>query len=356
MPKVVLDLNDRRPAWALPPWVGEEIQAVLPEECTLQQLESEADGSGDGTARLSPELAAVAPEMTIYLGYGVPAALLLVAPKLRWAHSGAAGVGSSLTPEMLASPVLFTNSKGIHAPPMADTALGMILHFARGLDFGVENKLQTRWNTEPYYRADHPLTEMSRSTVGILGFGGIGREVAKRVRALDARVLAYDQGPEAFTFRGRMTLGDEIGLGDSGLEMLYGEAGLRRLLEESDFLVLTAPETSETRGILGHEALGLLKRTGVLINLSRGCLVVEDALIGALKEGRIRGAGLDVYHQEPLPEDHPLWKLPNVLMTPHVSAVTTGFWRRQTDLIVENLSRYFSGGTLLNLVDKEAGF
>jgi phosphoglycerate dehydrogenase-like enzyme len=356
MPKVVLDLNDRRPAWALPPWVAGEIQAALPEGWTLQRLDSEADGSGDGMARLSPELAAVAPEMTIYLGYGVPADLLVEATQLRWAHSGAAGVGSSLTPEMLASPVIFTNSKGIHGPPMADTALGMILFFARGLDFGVHNKVQSRWNTEPFYRADHPLTEMSRSTVGILGFGGIGREVARRLRALDARVLAYDQGPEAFTSSGRVTLGDEVDLGDPGLEMLHGEAGLRRLLEESDFLVLTAPETQETRGILDRAALGLMKGTGVLINLSRGCLVEEDALIEALTKGRIRGAGLDVYHQEPLPADHPLWKLPNVLMTPHVSAVSGGFWRRQADLIVENLRRYFSGETLLNLVDKEAGF
>ncbi len=241
-------------------------------------MESEADGSGDGMSRLSPELSAVA------------------------------------------------------------------------------NKLQARWNTEPYYRADHPLTEISRSTVGILGFGGIGREVAKRVRALDARVLAYDQGPEAFAFSGRVALGGALELGDPKLEMLHGEGGLHYLLEESDFLVLTAPETPETRGILDQEALARMKGTGVLINLSRGCLVVEEALIEALAEGRIRGAGLDVYHQEPLPPDHPLWKLPNVLLTPHVSAVTGGFWRRQTDLIVENLRRFFSGETLLNLVDKEAGF
>lgn len=356
MPKVVLDLNDRRPAWALPDWVGEEIEQALPDGWELLRMESEADGSGDGMSRLSPELATAAPEMDIYLGYGVPAALLLNAPGLRWAHSGAAGVGSSLTPEMLASPVLFTNSKGIHGPPMADTALGMILHFARGLDFAVVNKGQALWNTDPYYRADHPLTEMSRSTVGILGFGGIGREVAKRVRALDARVLAFDQGPGAFAFSGRVTMGGEFGLEDPKLERLHGPGGLNRLLAESDFLVLTAPETPDTRGLLDADAIGRMKETGVLINLSRGCLVEEKALVEALVEGRLRGAGLDVYHQEPLPSDHPLWRLPSVLMTPHVSAVTGAFWRRQADLILENLRRFFSGETLLNLVDKEAGF
>jgi phosphoglycerate dehydrogenase-like enzyme len=153
-----------------------------------------------------------------------------------------------------------------------------------------------------------------------------------------------------------MALGEEVDLEDPGLETLHGEAGLHRLLEESDFLVLTAPETPETRGIVNEAALGRMKGSAVLINLSRGCLVHEEALMGALAGGRLRGAGLDVYQQEPLPPDHPLWKLPNVLLTPHVSAVTGGFWRRQTDLMVENLRRFFSGETLLNLVDKQAGF
>jgi len=356
MPTVVLDLNDRRPAWALPPWVAEEIRAALPGGWSLRVMETEADGSGDGVMQLSPDLLAAAGDAEIYLGYGVSPALLRGAPNLRWAHSAAAGVGSSLSAEMLASPVLLTNSKGIHGRPMGDTALAMILYFARGLDFAVQAKHQARWDTDPFYRADHPLTELASSTVGIFGFGGIGRQVAARVRALGARVLAHDRDPHAFGVQGRFAVGSEIAAGDPALELLHGAGGFSRLLQESDFLVLTAPETPETRGIMDAGALARMRPSAVLINLSRGALVREDDLLEALESGALRGAALDVFQVEPLPPEHPLWNQPNVLLTPHVSAVTRGFWRRQTDLILENLRRYLEGEPLLNLVDKEAGF
>jgi len=377
MPKLVLDLNDRRPAWAMPPWVPEEVRAALPEGWEFHAMETEADGSGDGMVNLDPALVEAARGAEIYLGYGVPAALLREGKGLEWVHSGAAGVKGSLTPEMLASPILFTNSKGIHGPPMADMARGMILHFFRGLDFGVASKEKGRWDKDPFYSGETPLLEVAHSTVGIFGFGGIGREVAKRVLALGARVLAFDRGPEAFRNPGvRFQDGagytsaepasefpgtapettPEPGQEDSSVEALHGEAGFRRLLSESDVVVLTAPETPESRGMFDARALAQMKTHAPLINISRGRLVDEDALVEALTVGRLRGAGLDVFAQEPLPEDHPFWGLPNVLMTPHVSAVTQHFWRRQTDLIVENLRRYLAGETLLNLVDKGAGF
>jgi len=308
-------------------------------------METEADGSGDGMVNLDPALVEAARGAEIYLGYGVPAALLREGKGLKWVHSGAAGVGGSLTPEMLASPVLFTNSKGIHGPPMADTALGMILYFSRGLDFGMAAKARNQWDKDPFYSGDNPLVELAHSTVGIFGFGGIGREVAKRCVALEARVLAYDRGPDVFESA-------EASL----VEPLHGDSGFHRLLAESDFLVLTAPETPESRGKFDAEALSEMKPQATLINISRGRLVDEMALVEALTEKRLRGAGLDVFVEEPLPEDHPLWALPNVIMTPHVSAVTRHFWRRQTDLILENLRRYLAGEPLLNLVDKRAGF
>jgi phosphoglycerate dehydrogenase-like enzyme len=352
MPKLVLDLMDRRPAWSMPWWVPEEIEAALPEGWILQVMETEADGTGDGMASVSPDLLEAIRDAEIYLGYGVPAALLREGAGLRWVHSGAAGVRGSLTEEMLGSPVLFTNSKGIHGPPMGDTAVGMILHFARGLDFALANQRQGVWDTDPFFRADHPLVELAESTVGLLGFGGAGREVGRRALALGARVLAYDRGPEAFG----VTAGSGEGSRQGPPEPLHGPEGFARLLEESDFLVLTAPETPETRGMMDAAALARMKPTAVLINLSRGALVDEEALVTALEVGKLRGAGLDVFATEPLPPGHRLWSLPNVLVTPHVSAVTRSFWRRQTDLIVENLRRFVAGEPLLNLVDKRAGF
>lgn len=342
MPKVVLDMNDRRPAWSLPSWVAGEIRGALPAGWTLVVMDTPADGSGDGMVNLDSHLLDVARDAEIYLGYGVPAALIREGKALRWVHSGAAGVRGSLTPEMLSSPVLFTNSKGVHGPPIGDTVMAMILYFARGLDFAVANMRQRRWSTEPFYAGDHPLLELPQSTVGVFGYGGIGHEVARRVRAMGGRVLAYDREPPQSR--------------DPGVHPLFGKEGFRRLLAESDFLVLTAPETPETRGVMDREALGSLKPGVVLVNVSRGALVEETALIEALQEGRIRGAGLDVFATEPLPEAHPLWSLPNVILTPHVSAVSRGFWRRETDLIVGNLQRFFAGRPLLNLVDKNAGF
>ena len=347
MPKIVLDLNDRRPAWSMPSWVPDEIRRALPLGWELHVMATDADGSGDGMANLDPALLEAAREAEIYLGYGVPAALLREGKGLRWVHSGAAGVRGSLTPEMLSSRVLFTNSKGIHGPPMADTALGMILHFSRGFDFGIAAKARGRWEKDAFYAADNPLVEVAFSTVGVFGFGGIGREVGRRVAALGARVLAFDRGPEAFEASGSSL---------QGVEPLHGPHGFHRLLTESDFLVITAPETPETRGVFDAAALSRMKPGATLLNISRGRLVEEAALVSALTDGRLRGAGLDVFWEEPLPEGHPLWTLPNVLILPHVSAVSRHFWRREADLILENLRRYLNGEGLLNLVDKEAGF
>jgi phosphoglycerate dehydrogenase-like enzyme len=148
-----------------------------------------------------------------------------------------------------------------------------------------------------------------------------------------------------------------MGAGEEGhATVLHGPAGLARLLEESDYLVLAAPGTPETRGMIDRDALARMKPGAVLVNVSRGTLVDEDALVEALSGGGLRGAALDVFQSEPLREGHPLWSLPNALLTPHVSAVTRAFWERETELIVENLRRFSAGEPLLNVVDKRAGY
>ena len=145
----------------------------------------------------------------------------------------------------------------------------------------------------------------------------------------------------------------------SRIEMVFGESGLDAVLRESDAVVVAAPDTPETRGMIDADALGRMKRGAVLVNVARGRLVDENALIEALSEGRIRGAGLDVFSEEPLPAGHPLWSLRNVVLTPHVSAVTQGFWRRETDLILRNFERYLTRAPMEeweNVVDKQAGY
>lgn len=341
-PAFVLDMRDRRPVWAIPDWAVEEIGRALPPGWAYRVMEGASDGTGDGSGGLKPETLAALPGARVYCGFGIPAEILRVGTDLRWVHSGSAGVRGSLTPEMRASPVIFTNSAGIHGPPMAETVLALLLHFARGVDFALAAQRAGRWDTDPFYAADTPVRELAGSTLGILGYGGIGREVAARVLPLGVRVLALKRRPG--------------GEAPPGVELLHGEAGLDRLLAESDGVVVTAPDTPETRGMLTRERIARMKRGAVFINVARGGIVDEEALVDALRRGHLRGAGLDVFAREPLPEGHPFWTLPNVVVMPHVSPVTRGFWRREVDLIVGNLRAFLAGEALRNVVDREAGY
>jgi phosphoglycerate dehydrogenase-like enzyme len=356
--KIVVDLQDRRPIWSMPSWVPGRIGAALPPGGRLVMIEAASDGSGDGSARIHPDVLAQVADADVYMGYGVPAALLERGRRLRWVHSGSAGVGGSLSPAMRASPVLFTNSAGVHANPIAETVLAMILHFARALDVAARAQTRGEWGSAEFYRADAPITELGRSTVGIVGFGGIGRALACRVAALGARVLGVKRAPrgtgavplEAVRPNGLPT----VVIGSARVSS--GRAALDELLVASDYVVLAAPGTDETAGLIGREELTRMKPSAVLVNVSRGALVDEGALVDALSAGRLRGAALDVFASEPLSAGHPLWGLPNVLITPHVSAVTRAFWEREVALITENLRRFRSGEPLLNVVDKQAGY
>ena len=267
-------------------------------------------------------------------------------------------MGSALTPTMRASPVVFTNSAGIHGPPMAEAVLAMLLFFCRGLDIAMAGQRRSEWSSQEYYAGAAPLTELSSSTIGIVGFGGVGREVARRVASLGARVIALKRTTPQ---RGEADLVPVGGGGTLGsrIDLVQGASGLDRVLRESDAIVVTAPDTPATRGLIDGAAIGRMKPGAVLINVARGKLVDEMALVAALRDGGLRGAGLDVFSKEPLPSDHPLWSLPNVVLTPHVSAVTRGFWRRETDLILRNLERYLTRVPTdgwENVVDKEAGY
>ena len=345
MATLVIDLMDRRPIWTLPDRSRAAILAAVPADWTVRFMETPADGSGDGVQRAPPELLEAVADARVYMGYGIPPEVLTSAPGLEWVHSGAAGVGTSLGPEMLERDVIFTNSAGIHAAPMSETVLAMMLHFARGLDVAVRAQRERRWSAPEYWAADAPVTEVGGSTVGIVGFGGIGREVARKVAALGGRVVAV---------RRRGGVGDAMA--PQSAEVAAGPAALDRVIAEADYLVLAVPETPLTHGLMTRRRLFAMKPGSVLINVARGRLVDEPALLDALDSGPLRGAGLDVFHTEPLPPGHPLYAHPKVLMTPHVSATTRRFWERETDLITDNIGRFVRGEPLRNLVDKAAGY
>ena len=339
--RLVINLRDRRPIWAIPPWAVAEIRGALPDGWECAVVDAHADGTGDGRGAAA-EAVEAARGAEVYLGWGVPREVFAAAAgTLRWAHSASAGVGGVLYREMVESDVVLTNSAGTHAEPIAETVLAMILHFARGFDFAVRAQAERRWHKEPWDAPDAPVRELAESTVGLLGLGGIARAVARRATALGMRVVAT-----------RRSSGD----GPPGVEVLRGDDALDRLLSISQYLVVTVPRTRETEGMLGARELARLPAGAVVINVSRGDVVDEDALVDALREGRLRGAGLDVFREEPLRSESPLWTLPNTLLLPHVSGTSHGFWRRETDLIIENVRRYLAGESLLNTVDKQAGY
>lgn len=340
-----MNLREARPVWDVPPWAVRDIRAALPSDWEVVELSGAADARGDGGAASAEALEAIV-EAEVYLGYGFPRELFDAAhrdgeTRLRWVHSGAAGVGGSLHEGMRRSPIVLTNSAGVHAVPMAETVIAMVLHFARGLDLAIGAQREARWEKESFERADTPVRELGDATLGILGFGGVGREIAHRATALGMRVIAHKRRPAEAA---------------PGVEIVLGEEGLDELLGRSDYVAVTLPETDLTRHLLNAERIARMKPGALLLNVGRGRVVDEEALVAALREGRLRGAGLDVFEREPLPADSPLWSLPNVLVLPHVSATSPHFWRRQTELIVENIHRYLAGEALRNTVDKGAGY
>ena len=346
MADVVLDMNDQRPIWARPDWFAEEVRAALPRDWSLAVLETPTEGTGDGTARAHPAVLDAVRDARIYMGFGIAGEVLVEGPGIGWVHTGSAGVGSSLTPELRQRASIFTNSAGIHGPAMAEAVLGMILHFTRGFDFAVRSQVERAWNTDPFYAAEAPLVEISTLTVGIIGFGGIGREVSRRARCLGARVL------------GLRRTAPTTPVTDDGTEVLHGDAGFDRLLLESDVVVVTAPDTAETHNLVDGDAFARMKAGAILINVARGRIVDEAALVAALRSGRLRGAGLDVFAQEPLAANSPLWTMDRVLITPHVSPVTRGFWRREADLVLHNLGCFLDGrvAEMRNRVNLDAGY
>lgn len=256
-------------------------------------------------------------------------------PALRWVHSGAAGVDGWLAARAVPDGVTLTSAAGNGAVPLAEHALLLMLALSRDARRWFAAQQAHRWD-----RFVHG--ELAGATLGIVGYGHSGQDLARKARACHMRVQALRSTPS--------------GERDGEVRLLYGESGLRELLAGSDFVVVTAPLTPATRGLLGAEQLGWMRPGAFLVVVSRGGIVDEDALVEALRAGRLGGAGLDAHLHEPLPVDSPLWDLPNVLVTPHNGATTRETAQRGVDIALENVRRWVAGRTLLNVVDPERGY
>lgn len=343
MPLLVVDGNAASRTWTLTRDAEQRIRDEAPPGWDLYFVRAPTSSDGDGPRGSSEEVVRAIPNAEAYLGFGIPRPLFLAGKRLRWVHSAAAGVGNALYPEMQTSNVVLTNSAGVHAIPIAEYIVAGALYLFRGFDIAVEQQRRSEWNKHPFVGESSPLREAAGARVLVVGAGGIGSEAAARLAALGARCVGVRRRPSLGTPNGFEGV---IGLGDIDAE-----------LPRSDAVVLAAPLTEETRGLLDATRLDRLPRGAIVINVARGALVDEDGLIQRLRDGRIRGAVLDVFMEEPLAADSPLWQLRNVLVTPHVSPVSPGrFWTRELDLFLDNWRRFVRGESLRNVVDKRAGY
>ena len=339
---LVVDLAARAPVWSLPDW-GAALIRQSADDWEVRIVAAPTSNEGDGGTAPSTEVIAAIGDAEVYFGFGMSPPLLAAAPALRWIHSAAAGVGSTLFPEMLARELALTNSAGVHAVPIAEYVVGGVLHFLRGFDIAIEQQRRSAWEKERFVGAESPVREIGDCRALILGTGGIGREVALRLNGLGARCTGVRRRPE----RGA----------PPGFERVITLAELDAELPSIDLLIIAAPLTEETRRAIGAPQLALLSRQAIVVNVARGALLDEEALADALLAGRLRGAVLDVFAREPLPATSRLWTAPGVLLTPHVSPVSpAAFWRRELELFLQNWDRYRRDEPLKNLVDKQAGY
>ncbi len=304
-------------------------------------------------ARTAEEITDIVGEVeVIYTWQAIP--LAENAPNLRWVQLHSAGADAILQhPLYLQGEVVFTTANGIHAIPMAEYAMAQILAFAHRLPQMFEDKAHLAWSKGRWDR--YVPSELHGATLGIVGYGSIGRHVARLAQAFGMRVLAVKRDARKLANERYVVQG----VGDPEGELpdrIYPPQALHSFLSECDYVVLTVPLTSQTRHLVDAAALAAMKPNAILINIARGDVVDEQALVAALEQGKIGGAALDVFAEEPLPEGHPFWKLPNVIISPHVGGFTPHYDDRATDIFAENLRRHIAGEPLLNVVDRSRGY
>src|SRR5450755_1480246 len=268
----------------------------------------------------------------------IPADAVAAASKLKWVQTFGAGVEWLLSPEVRRrEDLVITNASGIHAQPIAEHVFGFVLMFARQLHRAARQQTASQWNS---VELRDKVTTLSGATLGIVGLGAIGLRIAQIAQAFGMRVTALRRTPTPAP----------------GVERVFGPGQLVPFLKEAEYVINTLPLTDQTRGLFGAAEFAAMRSDAIFVNIGRGATVQTDALLHALKSGSIAGAALDVVDPEPLPSDHPLWGLDNVILTPHYSGAHPGYVQRASAIFLENLVAYLAGDPLVNVVDKHAGY
>jgi phosphoglycerate dehydrogenase-like enzyme len=314
--------------WRPPPELVEHIRSRWPQMRVVHVASGE-------------QLDAEIPDTDILVGIHLRPAQFRLARRLQWIHSTAAGVRQLMYPELRDSGILITNASGVHAIPMAEHVVGMMIALAHNFPGAMRHQLRSRWAQQEMWDGPARPAELFGRVVLFVGFGAVGRAVAGRLRPFGMTVWAVTRSGNADA-----TLATRV----------FSATELAAALPGADFVVLAAPETPETQRLIGAPQLALMKSSAFLLNVARGSLVDEPALVDALQRRTIAGAGLDVVTEEPLPPASPLWQLENVLITPHTSANSVHLWEREGELLMDNLERWFSGRPLRNQVDLARGY
>lgn len=343
-PRLLLGLFSPSPPWRIP------AEAVA-------SLRRDFPGVDVEEARSRDDLTERIPGAEILFGWSPGDAAVAKADRLRWIHAPSAGIGAYLTPAFRARAVTLTNSRGVHAVPIAEHVIGMLTALARRLKQAVVEQTTTGMDRERWGVGAEIPEELNGKTLGIFGYGAIGREVARRARAFGMRVIALrrrSRGVDEWDPEFLRTIG--LPVEEPALDAALGPDDWDRFLAESDAVVVAAALTPETEGRFDARALARMRPGSWIVNVARGKIVREDALIAALRDGPLAAAALDVFETEPLPRESPLYTLDNVILTPHVSGLSRGFWPRAMSLFRANLDRDGRGLPLWNRVDPARGY
>ena len=272
-----------------------------------------------------------------FYGFGIKPEMIGRARKLRWIQLSSVGVESVLCLELLDGDIVLTNARGATAINISEHVMSLILAFTRTLHNSIKNQINKFWEN---FR-NLPVLEISGDTLGIIGLGSIGLQVAKRAHAFDMRILAVDptqtEKPDY-------------------VESLWKMDRMHDMLGQSDFVAICCPLTPQTKGMMGTPEFRAMKSTAVLVTIGRGQIINQAALVDALQTKAIAGAGLDVTDPEPLPQDSPLWEMDNVIITPHHAGASPKSWERIFNLFCENLQRFVADEPLTNIVDQTRGY
>ena len=316
------------PAWTLPRAFVDQLRRDFPHHTFLDAWSAEA---------LSRHL----PEADVAFSAAIDRSAFASLTRLRWVQSPAVGVGGMLGPELVASPIVVTSARGVRARAIAEHVLGVTIALARQLPLVMRRQSAHVWALNEIETSGSVRTLLGRR-MAIIGLGAIGLEVARLAAPFGLRVSAIRR-------RANLPLPPSV-------EEALPPDRLFDLLEQSDVVVLSAPLTAETTGLINQQALERIKRRAFLVNVGRGKLLDDDAVVEALRDGRLGGAALDVFTKEPLDAASPYWDLPNVIITPHIAGAMEDYWTPLVALFADNLRRFEAGQPLMNVVDKTAGY